>query len=404
MVKIPTKLPAVTSQGANHPPAVKPRPAGRLRVLDDYARRAEDVADFFQYFDQLMDQVGDCTGITASPCSDRTLKQAGNALQRYDEHYREMAERCERDRKDLDPESAYDENDDITEEMVSGHITALLAAFPNDRAADPEARFILMVEDVMAARPRLTVLDSACRQVRRTSKFPPTIAEVLAAIKEQEAKWEERWNAIECIATVADDMRRLLPEELEHRAVAKREQEERRLAAEEQKRVDDELRSQLRAKPLVVGDRVKWRDHHCAGVIVKLGDDYADVVFDEAWRHGCSKKEIVRLLPGDSLYRPNEYEARRYRKKVPVVGDRVFIGSDQGPGTIVPLYSESQDCAIMLDSGGKFISVSQARWEYLALCGHCYRLIWGDHYFVAGQLVWEPPPKPKPGRHAEETE
>jgi len=46
--------------------------------------------------------------------------------------------------------------------------------------------------EIAAARPSALTLESACRDIRRTLKFVPTIAEMLKLLRKHRERWEDR--------------------------------------------------------------------------------------------------------------------------------------------------------------------------------------------------------------------
>jgi len=68
--------------------------------------------------------------------------------------------------------------------QVKYEIGKLLAAFPTKD--DLIAFTALMLEEIISRQPSWLVLAMACREVRRNSKFRPSIAEVLEALDEVE--------------------------------------------------------------------------------------------------------------------------------------------------------------------------------------------------------------------------
>jgi hypothetical protein len=69
-----------------------------------------------------------------------------------------------------------------TELEIAQHLALLLKARPTAKAADGEIFGAKLIEDVAAMKPAVGDLIEACRHIRRTSKFLPTIAEVLDAL------------------------------------------------------------------------------------------------------------------------------------------------------------------------------------------------------------------------------
>lgn len=126
---------------------------------------------------------------------------------------------------------------------------------------------------------------------------------MIEAIKEQDALWSPRLTAIYSCRSSARLLREELDEVTKLVTAYRLKVEEQRRAREEKQRADDELR----ARPLVVGDRVRCTDHHTAsGVIVDIWEEDTFhhrgmyVVFDDAVRLFVSDfTKLRRLLPGD---------------------------------------------------------------------------------------------------------
>ncbi|WP_439925300.1 hypothetical protein [Nitrobacter sp. JJSN] len=73
-----------------------------------------------------------------------------------------------------------------TELEIAQCLALLLKAFPNASGADGEIFGATLIEDVVSAKPAIGDIQEACKYLRRTSKFVPTIAQVL------EAHWEAK--------------------------------------------------------------------------------------------------------------------------------------------------------------------------------------------------------------------
>jgi hypothetical protein len=231
-----------------------------------------------------------------------------------------------------------------------------MTASPNANPGNSEAYVGMMVEEVMAEDDvSLVVLESACSQIRRTSKFPPTTAEVIEAIREQVELWDPRFNAIHSCENVVGWIRDELTAAQDELTAAKAERERERLAAEEKKRADDELRAQ----PLKVGDRVqnKRAYHMGPGTIADASKDGFYICYDSMATGYVDAKDLQRFIPGDPGFeivqgkraaiekRLAEYRVWLQRQRRPVVGDRVtddindWIDSEDPPngaGTVVP--------------------------------------------------------------------
>jgi hypothetical protein len=312
------------------------------------------------------------------------LDDAATELTWYEKQGRSLEMELELQRDIFEPLAAYDEDGDILEDRVWLHIGLLLSGYPNANPGNAEAYLGAMVGEVLTLRISEVSLKLACSQIRKTSTFPPSTAEVVEAIKQQERLWEKRSMAISGCETVAEYLRKGIQAATEAIAALDAQREEDRRLVEEKKRADEALR----ALPLVVGDRVSSpRGDRPAGVIVDIRGQGADVVFDDAKRQQFDLKSLTRLLPDETSYKVNKYdaEAQQYRQKLPVVGDRIFH-HELGPGTVVR-YSESEDFRIKFDSC-EHRTIWRAEWTYLV---HntvtLRRVLFGDAYFVAGQAV-----------------
>ena len=119
-----------------------------------------------------------------------------------------------------------------TSEQVQEQLALLLGAFPSSNTPDPMVYSRMMLNEVMAAEPSVITLTMACSKLRRTLQWPPSIADVLKAIREEEACWKYR---LCCASAIADDYAEALSKLLERRAYARTDEER---AAERQYRRD----------------------------------------------------------------------------------------------------------------------------------------------------------------------
>jgi hypothetical protein len=69
-----------------------------------------------------------------------------------------------------------------TKREMAEQLALLLKAFPNASSADGEIFGALLLDDVASREPTIGDLEEACRWLRRTLRFLPTIAEVLDAL------------------------------------------------------------------------------------------------------------------------------------------------------------------------------------------------------------------------------
>jgi hypothetical protein len=69
---------------------------------------------------------------------------------------------------------------------IAQHLAVMLQSFPNAGNANREIFVRVLAEDVGASQPSIGVLELACRNLRRTARFMPTINETLEALAEAE--------------------------------------------------------------------------------------------------------------------------------------------------------------------------------------------------------------------------
>ena len=169
-----------------------------VRALKDFAADADELA---RHYGELKTARQNVRSVRQTPTianAQKYLDEAGALLSRHDKNFRELAKELELALNErFSPDDAYDDDYRLLEARVRAAIALLLASFPNANPGNSEAYVGMMVEEVMAEDDvSLVVLESACSQIRRTSKFPPTTAEVIEAIREQVELWEPRLNAI----------------------------------------------------------------------------------------------------------------------------------------------------------------------------------------------------------------
>jgi hypothetical protein len=406
------KLPTIPQQ---KPPAQSPAAtSGRLpavakathpvRALKEFAAMADDLAEHYGQLNTARQNIRTVRQTPYIANAQEFLDKAGAVLSRHDQNFGGLA-------KELDlalgerfsPDDAYDGDYQLTEERVRVALALLLASFPNANPGNSAAYVGMMVEEVMAEDDlSLVVLESACSQIRRTSKFPPTTAEVIEAIGEQAELWEPRLDAIHSCERVVGWMRdELLAAQGELTAATAAREERARIAAEK-KRADDELRAQ----PLKVGDRVRYKgSHHPCGTVVRLWrDGGADVAFDSA-RGACweAVNGLERVIPGDWGYEIPAAKRAEVEKMLedlqrqwrPVVGDRVTDNLDtrhplddppNGAGTVAIASDFDDNFTIQFDNGVLGVNTMACQLK---------RLLPGDAEFerpekvIAGWRAWE---------------
>lgn len=130
-----------------------------------------------------------------------------------------------------------------TTDQVRELVTVVIGAFSSyvlDLAVHSQA----MYADVAAARPSVISLASACWKLRHTRQKRAEIADVLQAIRDEEARWQYR---LRCVVEVGHEHAQALAKLRERRAWLARPDEERN--AERQKRLDTlrHLKQKIRA-------------------------------------------------------------------------------------------------------------------------------------------------------------
>jgi hypothetical protein len=232
-----------------------------------------------------------------------------------------------RDEKWYDRKELYDikgkgkhEKWTLSRRVVSEQIALLLASFQNARPGTPKAFGKMVIEEVYANNPNACVLESACRRVRRNQDFPPSIAEVLKAIKEESSAWSDRWDLLNYDAddemrqdlekAIAEAEAKIAPAEAklaEREAKAKAAEEERRLYREAYERIPfDERRAYEQ------GRRMR----------------------SDAWRY-TNRVPPLPMPPMPVFYRGKERETRAY--EAGLAGEEIFglklqAPSEQEPG------------------------------------------------------------------------
>jgi hypothetical protein len=183
-VALRTNVPAVKSPSAKMPPKV---PATKLRDYQDFDDLVELADRLLNRFDDLVVRklLDDGTTMPA-------LEHFAAELDFFesDDLYRPM----DRRRRSLLPHHVTDQQ--IRVEFVSFVIGELLGSFPNANPHAPEQYARALIEEVMAARPSVLALESACREIRRTKTFLPSVAELLTVLREREEWWLHRREMI----------------------------------------------------------------------------------------------------------------------------------------------------------------------------------------------------------------
>jgi hypothetical protein len=305
-----------------------------------------------------------------------------------------------------EPPNWYDEDGDVQRAQVSKMLAIFMGSFPTSNIKQPQIFTMQLLDDVMEREPSYAVLESTCRELRRTQKFMPSIAEFVAELDKQEEEWGARGGAHWWALDTYNKLVAGIPAAEAQLAAEQAERERQRQAYEEKKRADDELRAQ----PLKAGDRVqnKRAYHMGPGTIADASRDGFYICYDSMATGYVDAKDLERFIPGESGFeivegkraaiekRLAEYRVYLQRTQRPVVGDRVTDDIDgwrdpeyppHGAGTVFSTESEyfRDGFVVQLDCGGFCeYEVSQLR-----------RLLPGDAEFersekvVAGWRAWE---------------
>jgi hypothetical protein len=113
---------------------------------------------------------------------------------------------------------------------VKSELALLVGAFPNSGKNDLPIYGRMLVEDVAAQRPSVAALSLACRRLRRTARFVPTIAEVLEAIATAEVDVLLRANTLERFGPWLERAREVLPRMQERERLEDEDMQRRRQA------------------------------------------------------------------------------------------------------------------------------------------------------------------------------
>jgi hypothetical protein len=295
-----------------------------------------------------------------------------------------------------EPPDWRDEDGDVQRAQVSKMLAIFMGSFPTSNIKQPQIFTMQLLDDVMEREPSYAVLESTCRALRRTQKFMPSIAEFVAELDKQEDEWGARGGAHWWALNTYNKLVAGIPAAEAQLTAEQAEQEKQRQAAEEKKRADDELRAQ----PLKVGDRVRYRGSDLCGTIIRLwSHGGADVAFDSAWGACWEAVDgLERMIPGDWGYKIPaakraavekmlaEYRVLLERQRRPVVGDRVtddindWVDPEEPPhgaGTVVFAgdFDDDHDDGFIVDFDNGKLGVDM-------MASQLRRLLPGDAGFI----------------------
>jgi hypothetical protein len=252
-------------------------------TLDLLKRKTNEIARYVRQFEKH--PAGRFTK------DDDFLSWAEDALAIFDKSGAKHIAEAEAALSMFDIEGLYDKNGDLKKSWIAAKVSELVGSFPQANVANPEIYIPMLINEIMAdGVSDVVVLEMTVRALRQTSKFIPSISEVLAAKKKVTDEWSERYDAIEDLPWQASELRRLIEE-----AKPVRLQEDERLAAaqlqrDEQQRVwklKEERRSAMEAErrlPLKVGDRATTININSPCTVVQIDRaGEGDFLIDMCW-------------------------------------------------------------------------------------------------------------------------
>src|SRR5262245_17605786 len=168
---------------ATVPATTEPR---EYRDFDDYRRAAEsflhaysEIIDAYEERNKKSEQLNYMIDLFADRLMSR-YREFDRGRQYYERP--ELYSKTKKEKPDL---LNCHTNRVISRRMVSEQVGLLIGSFPNSTPHSPEVYTKLLIEEIIAANPQASVLESTCRDLRRTKKFAPTVAEVLEVLQEQ---------------------------------------------------------------------------------------------------------------------------------------------------------------------------------------------------------------------------
>ena len=191
--------------------------ASRWRAIDQLAADADRLAARYAELEALLPVLREHAAALetgrplAGPLPDEGVAKLGT-------HDEALVQRCNEAIEALDPEENYDgdREGDLRRNVISIRLAMLCGSFPAGTPGDPEVYVQVLLEHIAAIESlSFVALDAACRQIATGQKFLPAISEVVAAIEEQQATWNDRYWAIWEIADrsrqIAADIAALRP-------------------------------------------------------------------------------------------------------------------------------------------------------------------------------------------------
>jgi hypothetical protein len=193
-----TKLTVIGQQ----PPAV---PTRAFNEFKDLIRTLDDLLRIYEQFEHCSEAISDSTrDIKNNPLSFNRAKALNavqmtkNCLKSYFEEKKtqQILDKARTTFEFYDNEQMYDD-DGIKRKIVAEKVSDMLGAFPNLGPHDPQRYIPRMVDEIKAALPFAAALEETTRRIVREKTFPPTVAEVLKILREEDERWEGRISMID---------------------------------------------------------------------------------------------------------------------------------------------------------------------------------------------------------------
>ncbi|QDM17232.1 hypothetical protein FNL55_15465 [Tardiphaga sp. vice352] len=228
------------------------------------------------------------------------------------------------------------DEDGLKKSWIAAKVGELVGSFPQANVANPEIYVPMLINEIMAEGCHdMVILEMTVRSLRQSSKFIPSISEVLKELRKVSDEWGQRYDALEYIEGQADELRQLIAEakllrqqEEERRAAEKPKQEEQRQAAllADEQRLAREAERKL---PIKVGDRVfdsTWGSTGTVAEIVSAGGDFlidmcciyldAPFLFYDDDNHDprttiAPLDDLQKLIKGDRGFEPDGTKENR---------------------------------------------------------------------------------------------
>lgn len=234
-----------------------------------------------------------------------------------------LMNRCE-------PDDWRDQNGRPLKSEIAKMLAIHMGSIPMPSNIDVAVFTRVLLDDVMALAPSFYELESACRELRTTKDWHPSIAEVITAIKKQQSEWRKRSTAVCFIEQDYGDLVEAIAK-AEAQLAADAERERQRAADAERRKADAE-RKAAKSQPLAVGDRVRARVHavdYGPGTVIEIVPGWwgppevrycvrFDVIRAGNYEYNCDRECLERLIAGDEGYEPTAVLMIEHKPTLPM--------------------------------------------------------------------------------------